>query len=92
MVLIQPQTILFIGYLGKSARGAYSTCIADEVAKADGIRSINDMHISAVKALKRHPDYKWCTGERLQIPQYIDTLDKKLILPPAAAHLDIEGV
>ena len=58
-------------------RGAYSTAIADEVSESDGKKDIHQMHKSACKAIKQHPEYH----QTKQIPGYRDTLDKDLILP-----------
>ena len=60
-------------------RGAYSTAIADEVSESDGEKDIYQMHVSAFKAIKQHPEYH----QIMQIPEYRATLDKDLILPQA---------
>ena len=60
-------------------RGAYSTALADEVSESDGEKDIYQMHVSAFKAIKQHPEYQ----QIMQIPEYRATLDKDLILPLA---------
>ena len=65
-------------------RGLYSTAIADEVSESDGEKDIHQMHVSAFKAVKQHPEYHHI----MQIPEYRATLDKDLILPQAEHYRD----
>lgn len=59
---------------GKATRGAYTGALADQFLKADGVIDFYGMHLNAVNCMEKE------NGDE-QVPEYRDTLGKRLILP-----------
>ena len=79
ITLERPNTLLLLSSItgGFAKRGAYTGALAEQIAKANGKSSIEDMQTTArIEMLKTHPDY------RGQIPEMRSTLMKRLVLPP----------
>ena len=79
IVLQQPHTVLLSATVtgGTAFRGVYTGAIAQELRKADGRTDIHPMHISSVAELP-------AADRAEQTPEYRSTMQKVLILPPAA--------
>ena len=74
-----PNTTLLMSTLhGHDAhRNHFIPALAEEIRKADGVRSVHDMFTAASNKMMRHPDTKY----QHQIPEYRTSNRKNLILP-----------
>ena len=81
IVLTRPNTLLLMSTVtgGNSIRGVFTGALADQIATADGKKSIEDMQAQARVEMQsyRHQLY------HMQIPEMRSTLMKRLVLPPA---------
>ena len=78
IVLQRPHTLLLLSSItgGSAQRGLYTGALADQIARADGKTTIEEMQSRArVQMLQQHPDCSW------QIPEMRSTLLKRLVLP-----------
>lgn len=75
--LKRKHTALFMATVegGVAVRGAYTTAMADQIKKADGITDVIQMHTRAVKAMEIIPE---CAS---QVPEQRSTLKRRLIIP-----------
>ena len=88
ITLERPNTLLLLSSIsgGFARRGAYTGALAEQIAKANGKSSIEDMQPTArTEMLKRHPD------SQAQIPEMRSTLMKKLVLPPAQVTEELQA-
>ena len=65
---------------GNSTRGVFTGALADQIATADGKRSIEDMEAQA--RVEMQHDRRRRSND-MQIPEMRSTLMKRLVLPPA---------
>ena len=74
-----PNTTLLMSTLhGHDAhRNHFIPALAEEIKKADGVRTVHDMFTAASNKMMRHPD----TNYQHQIPEYRTSNRKNLILP-----------
>ena len=82
IILTRPNTLLLMSTVtgGNSTRGAFTGALADQIATADGKKSIEDMEAQARVKMqhdRRRRSYS------MQIPEMRSTLMKRLVLPPA---------
>ena len=77
-----PNTTLLMSTLhGHNAhRNHFIPALAEEIKKADGVRTVHDMFIAASNKMMSHPDTKY----QHQIPEYRTSNRKNLILPRRA--------
>lgn len=80
IVVTRPHTVLLMATVtgGYAYRGAYTGAMADQFCLADGKKDIHEMHNSAVQQMQKAQQIY----EQDQVPEYRDTLNKKLVLFP----------
>ena len=87
---ISNTTLLLSTLHGQDAhRNNFIPALAQEIGKADGVRTVYDMFIAASHRMRSHPDVKYWQ----QTPEHRSSNRKKLILPRKLTHdeLQVEG-